>query len=157
MTNLRQAAQQALEAMDKATRFMSDSDYKKLNQAIDDLRAALAEPDYWQEEARRYAGNADYWRKRYKALAEPEQEPVAWIWKDGTVTVDPDRADGTWTPLYTAPTPRKPLPLKEVERLIYEHTKINPNIADDRELLGYIVNAVRAIERKHGIGEQHEP
>ena len=39
------------------------------------LRAALAEPqepDYWQEEARRYAGNADYWRKRYEALAEPE-------------------------------------------------------------------------------------
>ena len=29
------------------------------------------EPDYWQEEARRYAGNADYWRKRYEALAEP--------------------------------------------------------------------------------------
>jgi len=45
MSNLRQAAQQALEAMDKATRFMSDSDYKKLNQAIDDLRAALAEPE----------------------------------------------------------------------------------------------------------------
>lgn len=40
-------------------------------------RAALAEPDYWQEEARRYAGNADYWRKRYETLAEPVQEPVA--------------------------------------------------------------------------------
>lgn len=32
-----------------------------------------------------------------------DQEPVAWMWKDGTVTADPDRADGTWTPLYTAP------------------------------------------------------
>ena len=31
----------------------------------------VQEPDYWQEEARRYAGNADYWRKRYEALAEP--------------------------------------------------------------------------------------
>jgi hypothetical protein len=41
------------------------------------------------------------------ALAEPEQEPVAWMWKDGTVTADPDRADGTWTPLYTAPPQRK--------------------------------------------------
>jgi hypothetical protein len=38
------------------------------------------EPDYWQEEARRYAGNADYWRKRYEALAEPVQEPVALKW-----------------------------------------------------------------------------
>lgn len=46
----------------------------------------------------------------------------------------------------------KPLPLKELERLIYEHTKINPNVADDRELLGYIVNAARAIEQAHGIG-----
>ncbi len=50
--NLRDAAQQALEAMDKATRFMSDSDYVKLNQAIDTLRAALE---------------------------QPEQEPVAWM------------------------------------------------------------------------------
>jgi len=37
-----------------------------------------------------------------------QQEPVAWIWKDGTVTTDPDRADGTWTPLYTTPPQRKP-------------------------------------------------
>jgi hypothetical protein len=31
------------------------------------------------------------------------QEPVAWMYKDGTTTADPNRADGTWTPLYTAP------------------------------------------------------
>jgi hypothetical protein len=41
MTDLRKAAEQALEAMDKATRYMSDADYVKLNQAIDTLRAAL--------------------------------------------------------------------------------------------------------------------
>ena len=34
-------------------------------------------------------------------------EPVAWIYKDGTTTSDPDRADGTWTPLYTAPISTK--------------------------------------------------
>lgn len=39
-----------------------------------------------------------------------EQEPVAWMWKDGTVTADPDRADGTWTPLYTAPQPAQQPP-----------------------------------------------
>jgi len=27
-------------------------------------------------------------------------KPVAWMWKDGTITTDPERADGTWTPLY---------------------------------------------------------
>jgi hypothetical protein len=41
MSDLRKAAEQALEAMDKATRYMSDADYVKLNQAIDALRAAL--------------------------------------------------------------------------------------------------------------------
>ena len=39
-------------------------------------------------------------------LAEPEQEPAAWVWKDGTVTTDPDRADGTWRPLYITPPQR---------------------------------------------------
>jgi len=29
-----------------------------------------------------------------------EMEPVAWVYKDNTVTTDPDRADGTWTKLY---------------------------------------------------------
>ena len=32
-----------------------------------------------------------------------KQEPVAWMWNDGTLTADPDYADGTWTPLYAAP------------------------------------------------------
>jgi hypothetical protein len=45
MSTLREAAQQALEAMDKATRYMSDSDYMKLNQAIDDLKVALEQEE----------------------------------------------------------------------------------------------------------------
>lgn len=43
--NDREAMQQALWALEKATRFMSDSDYKKLNETIEILRDALAEPD----------------------------------------------------------------------------------------------------------------
>jgi hypothetical protein len=40
------------------------------------------------------------------AIAEAEkQEPVAWMWKDGTMTFDADRADGTWTPS-TPPHPQ---------------------------------------------------
>jgi hypothetical protein len=31
-----------------------------------------------------------------------------------------------------------------MERICYEHTKLNPNLADDRELVGYVVNAMRA-------------
>ena len=40
-------------------------------------------------------------------LTQPEPEPVAWLYKkkDGmqVITDDPDYADGTWIPLYTAP------------------------------------------------------
>ena len=43
-----------------------------------------------------------------QAIAEAEkQEPVAWMWKDETITTDPDREDGTWTPLYTHPQPKR--------------------------------------------------
>lgn len=44
-----------------------------------------------------------------------------------------------------------PLPEKSLERLIFNHTKLNPNIQDDRELIGYIVRAMRALEKAHGI------
>ena len=40
----RKVVEQALEAMDKATRYMSDSDYVKLNHAIDVLRDSLTQP-----------------------------------------------------------------------------------------------------------------
>lgn len=48
-------------------------------------------------------------------LAQPEQKPVAWMWADGTITTDPDRADGTWTPLYTAPRQWQGLTKGEVD------------------------------------------
>ena len=41
----REVMQHALEALEKATRFMTDSDYKRLNETIEVIRAALAEPD----------------------------------------------------------------------------------------------------------------
>jgi hypothetical protein len=69
---LREAAQQALEALYMAnTRQWPEN---KIGAAINTLNAALAEPDYWEEEAKRYAGNADFWRSKYKALAQPVQK-----------------------------------------------------------------------------------
>jgi hypothetical protein len=46
-------------------------------------------------------------------------EPVAWMWKDGSLTSDPDEADGTWIKLYTAPPKREWVGLtdEEVEEL----------------------------------------
>ena len=55
--------------------------------------------DEWLDDGRRIYVDAELDALR-QALAQPEQEPVAWMWKDGTVTTDPDRADGTWTKLY---------------------------------------------------------
>ena len=85
----RSVVEQALNSMDKATRFMSDSDYKKLNQAIEDLKAALA---------------------------EPVQEPVAWRYQDARGTYryrgyvqgfDKEYSRLNPVPLYTAPPQRK--------------------------------------------------
>ena len=47
----------------------------------------------------------------HKELAQP----VAWMWKDGSLTSDPDEADGTWTKLYTAPPKREWVGLTEEE------------------------------------------
>jgi hypothetical protein len=78
MTTLREAAQQALEAMDKATRYMSDSDYRNLNEAITALRAALA------EEALQRLSDAN---QEIEAALEQPVQPVAWcdIEEDGTI------------------------------------------------------------------------
>ena len=34
-----------------------------------------AQQDYWQEEARRYAQNAEFWRGKYEAATAQQQEP----------------------------------------------------------------------------------
>lgn len=90
---------------------------------------------------------------------EPTTGPVAWM----EAPYGAIRANllYRWTapqtlawslPLYAAPPQRKPLTADEVVHLIFENTKINPNQRDDAVLFGYIVNAVRAVERAHGIG-----
>ena len=83
-----------------------------------------------------------------EALAEPEQEPVAWMLMNDThchiMATDwkPEDSDGWKTaPLYAAPPARKPLTDEEIDNL-----ELPPNGCTMREL-------VRAIERAHGIGE----
>ena len=74
---------------------------------VDLLRQALAEP-----------ANSTTDFVEPKAPSQTEQEPAAWMWKDGSLTSDPDYADGTWTPLYTAPPKREWVGLTEAD--IYE-------------------------------------
>jgi hypothetical protein len=50
---------------------------------VDALRLAIEQAErqesYWQEEARRYAGNADFWREKAKRqpLTEEQLKPIA--------------------------------------------------------------------------------
>ena len=85
MTALRTAAQEALEALEKATRFMSDADYRKLNEAITALRSALA---------------------------EPVQEPVAWVECDGDLVWN-NREAAIGRNLYTSPQPQQTEPSQD--------------------------------------------
>ena len=136
MTDLRTAAQQALEALEEYQ--SKGAPFLACDGAIDALRAALAQQD------------------------ELVQEPVAWIyqnmyteqeylvWKKGT-------GGRNWTPLYAAPPQRQPLTDEEILKAIgWEraemYMKLTPNFPVAEAKKETLKNA-RAIERAHGIGE----
>lgn len=140
MTNLRQAAQQALEALER---------YGGVDQRACDAEEALR-----------------------AALAEPEQEPVA-LPCCGYANASAVK----WNPhnqvvqchncgqIYTAPTPRKPLTEEEIVRLMVGEDRVQLLYAkpDDpyfsefaQGAIRELVESGRAIEKAHGIGEQHE-
>ena len=151
MTNLRQAAQQALEALEKVK---TDADKQPpvypwdiwrmwVDGAITDLRAALAEPE--QEPV----GHADLGINNIYIFSElePRVVPVG------------------RTPIYTAPAPRRPLTEGEIVRLMVGEDRVqllyskpgDPYFSEFAEgAIRELVESGRAIERAHGIGEQHE-
>jgi hypothetical protein len=55
-----------------------------------------------------------------QALAQPEQEPVAWMTNDGFYEIEPDGIDVV--PLYTAPPKREWVGLTNEDKM-YIHTK----------------------------------
>ena len=121
--SLREAAQQALEALEK---------YDRVS-ALEFLRTALA---------------------------EPEQEPVAWMWPhqfedmkqlggSQSIRMWPKENFKGLMPLYTHPPQRKPLTDEEIELLAVKHAPpIDPAFAKDDDFIEF----ARAIERAHGIG-----
>ena len=135
MTTLREAAQQALEALEGG----ADS-WERVGPAIDALKEALVE-DAMQK-------FTDVNQELEAALAEPVQEPVAWIDDSGhpkhlshLQSATERRLYGPLRPLYTAP----PKPLTEEE--------IMQCFADAGAIVeGQLwVKVARAIERAHGI------
>jgi FtsZ-binding cell division protein ZapB len=47
----------------------ANEEREALEAEVERLRESEA---YWQEEAKRYCGNADYWREKYEAIKETE-------------------------------------------------------------------------------------
>jgi hypothetical protein len=92
--DLRTAAQQALDWLERETPFTVDEAHATENAICDALKAALKQSeqeqqaevqalmkmqselqrqrDYWEEEARRYAGNAEFWKSKNKTLEQPK-------------------------------------------------------------------------------------
>ena len=125
MNDLRQAAQQALEALE--WNYNTDLDNipaceqwaKMLNENITALRAALAEPQttHWEG-----------CEAVHPECRKQEPDGISWLKQDSGY--------------FTAPTPRKPLTDEEIWKCL----------PPDPDELAF----ARAIERAHGIGEQHE-
>ena len=134
MNDLRKAAQQALEALEYSAEElreysidMSGEEYNSplVNDAITALR---------------------------EQLAEPVQEPVAWMDREGDLYKMPE-IEG-WAPphtmLYTAPPQRKPLSEENIRALYDQHAAYQE---EGPEVSGWW-DFARAIERAHGIGGQ---
>ena len=141
MSNLRQAAQQALEALEKVK---TDAD----------KQPPVYPWDIWR-----------MWVDRaipalHAALAEPEQPHTLTCVCGAGWDI---HADGR-EELAAAPTPRKPLNEDEIVRLMVGEARARLMLAgkEDPEFLRFaedaireLVESARAIERAHGIGEQH--
>ena len=126
MTDLRKAAEMALDALENHTAIKHPQQRQYRDDAIEALRQALAQPE---QEPVAYvtiepAIDGD-WRKcpsikwfnkptdgplytAPPALAQPEQEPVAWVYNGILHEFDPSEfATSEVTPLYIAPPKRE--------------------------------------------------
>lgn len=84
-----------------------------------------------------------------EALAQPEQEPVAWIYEsvcgnDFSTCIDPPSYAKNIRPLYTTPPQSKPLTLHGLSKIFASI----PSIPFDGE---WQLELVRAVEEAHGI------
>jgi hypothetical protein len=163
MSELRKAAQQALEALeddpDEMVEVEKDRWEYKREVAWKVLRAALAQPELCADE-----DDCDYmpWcrirkiclKRRPAALAQPEQEPVAWLSIDCIgerylCFSKPDDNDEVHA-LYTSPPQRKPLTDKQYDSI--EHKTYLSTISKGKPMGDYAKKLMRAIEKAHGIG-----
>lgn len=157
MTELRKAAEKALEALDQltddvdGTGLSSKPSFDSSLDAITALRAALTQP----EQGLQLVANLlkEYGLEALEVIAvlktQPEQEPVAWLQTENFI--DPEglwderktfNCEGDGTPLYTAPLQRKPLTEEEIGKATAHIAGMHCAIVDE---------IARAIEKAHGI------
>ena len=89
-----------------------------------------------------------------EALAQPEQEPVAWIYRSTGALFDicPNDADeGEFVPLYTTPPQRKPLTDEQIDNAMAENKQTLIDAADNYWKMRRAY--ARIIEAAHGIKE----
>ena len=146
MTDLRTAAQQALEYLDAPSEKLWPAGTQ--DRIITALKAALEEPEYPLGKATTDVGVPVYVVKKAEPVQEPVQEPVAWMDREGDLYKMPE-IEG-WAPphtmLYAAPHQRKPL-TEETMRECAQAMDAEPLAEGWHELIKF----ARAIERAHGI------
>ena len=157
MTNEeRKVIELALEALEYIRNFETDvASQIKYGQAAKALKEALAQPDQDQDEVDIRSRLYQRIHELETQLAQPEQEPVAWMLEG----LGPDcgpyfeiyrddemgwRNKKEWTPLYTTPPQRKPLTDEQIK-----HLAIDVYSPHQEPLIVF----ARAIEAAHGIKE----
>ena len=163
MSELRKAAQQALEALEMEA---TSPPIPETEAAITALRAALAQPD----EKKIGCVQHDCADCQARALAQPEQLPVAWgCFRNGVLLDDlvsdeasvdywcasdePEMQKLVKRALYTHPPQRKPLTDDRIDMLLNNE---RPRWATSPPTYEFAAAFARVIERAHGIGGEHE-
>ena len=118
----------------------------RMQEEIDDLRAALAQPD------ESFCDTHCTWHDHHPDCFMARIEPMAWLRKrDNTLAVNDGGVFGDeWTPLYARPPQRKPLTEEDIE-LAYREIWRDLSDGFSHTSAEWIEAGIRYAEKVHGI------
>jgi hypothetical protein len=126
---------------------LDDKSNKEKDMSIEAMKLALEA--HKKNERHQTVAETRYWCQQYKLLAEQfiqaieqaeQAQPVAWQWLNTAhfrKKLPKDAEQGAWTPLYTAPPQRQPLPSEPTKEMIDAAERID---WADSDVRGNIVN-----------------
>jgi hypothetical protein len=142
MSDLRKAAVAALEALKNTVEYLPVH-FDDHFEAIEVLKAALAQPE--QEPDESFCDTHCTWHDHHPdcLMAQPVQVPVAWLrHRDSCLALNDAGLFGSdWTPLYAHPPQRKPLTEDKISEIAMDCSFVSESDT-------YFA---RAIEKAHGI------